>query len=659
VNRGVQELDPEQIKDNPYQPRRSYSAKKVDEIASSIEQNGLLEIPLGRRKNGHVELAFGHIRKRGFIKLKKKNPKKWSTMPVEVREISDHEMAVFALEENLKRTDITPIDLARSVTKYFEVFPETTETELASKLVMTQGHISNMRRVMRLPDEVLEKIDEGRITFTMARELLIFEGLSAPGEERRYSRKQGDYVGTPKDSKWLMLEAIKHITTPGGEQRSGYHPCSVDGMQRAIHSIAQDNFKPLETGSDYARYREEILFDIDKAGCKECKSMFKTHPSKTRSCMWCANSECWDKHQKKHKAQRAAEAKKKMEEDILARVAAAETDRQAKVAISQEIPPPEPIVDSIPEEEREEARQRIEHLKDLPNYPCRTCLNVGHCDGTGVRSGEGVGETEVLACDDYMGKKDTKETREKATLKVPAEIMALAREKAGSRAEILDLNELRLGYYGDLKKGYIRLENILNAMDNSKECLETCTKGFHYAFDSKEGPSWRQEPENKVSFVCTNPKCVAQKKAAYTRSLNAHGQAKKKAEMAAIKQAVAETVSLDHGRMKVLILSQIDTDHGYYYSENKDTAHWFLEKLKVKTEKTEHGYPDPAKTKQAIMDAVDKFSEQDLAKLIVEFTLTKLTYKGDIKAYKILTTEPLQWLGIKIPQLGKHSVENG
>lgn len=644
----IEYFDPEKIKDNPYQPRRGYSSQKVDEIASSIEQNGLLQTPLGRRHNGDPELAFGHIRKRCFIKLKKKNSKKWPTMPVDIQKISDHEMAVFALEENLKRSDITPIDLARSVTKYFEVFPGTTETGLAKKLVMTQGHISNMRRVMRLPEEVLGKIDEGRITFTMARELLIFEGLSAPGKESRYSRKEEKYIDIAKDSKWLMLEAIKHIVTPGSENRYGYHPCSVDGMQKAIHDTVHGNFKPLGTGSDYGYHQEEPLFDVDKTGCKKCQSMFRTHPFKTRTCMWCANPQCWEKNQKKHKTERAAEAKKKMQEDILTRVAATETERQTKVGISQEIPPAEPIVDYIPEEEGEAARERIKQLSGDPRkWPCVTCLNVGHCDGTGVHTVEGVGETEVLACDNYMGKKETKEVREKATLKVPPEIMELAREKAGSRAEILDLNELRAGYWSDLKQGYVLLDNILNIMDSSKECRETCTRGFHYAFDSKEKPSWSREQESKVSYVCTDPKCVAKKKAAYTRSLNAAGQAKKKAEMAAIKQTVAETTSLDCTRMKVLVLSQIKTSRAFYYSDDKD-INWFLNKLKVKPQKSDYGTADEAKTVEAVMEAIDKLSEEELAKLIVEFTLTKLTYKGDIKEYKILTTEPLNWLGIGI-----------
>jgi ParB/RepB/Spo0J family partition protein len=649
MNRVIEDVDPEKLKDNPYQPRSSYSPRKVDEIASSIEQNGLLEIPLGRRVNGDIELAFGHVRKRSCIKLKKRNPNKFPTMPVEIRDLSDHEMAVFALEENLKRTDITPIDLARSVAKYFEVFPDTTETDLAKKLVMTQGHVSNMRRVMKLPKEVLDKIDEGRITFTMGRELLILDGLSAPGKNSRYSRKEQKYVEIPRDTKWLMLEAVRRIIKPDSQTSMyGSYPCSVDGMQKAISATASDNFKPLGTGSDYRHYGEEVLFDIAKAGCKECKSMLKTHPTKSHICMWCTNPKCWEKHQKKHKEQKAAEAKKKMEQDILARVAASESERQAKPGISQEISVPEPVVDQIPEEDRETARARIEHgCHEI----CKTCLNVATCDGTGVRSVEGTGEDKVLACDSYMRKQDAKKVREKATVKVPAEVIQLAKEKAGSRGEILDLNELRVGSYGDyLKQGYVLLDRILETIDNPKECLETCTKGFHYAFDSRERPSWREEPENEVSYICTDPKCLAQKKAAHTRALNAHGQAKKKAEVAAIKQAVAETVSLDHGRMKVVLLKLIKSDRSYYSGET-DAMKWFQNKLGIEPQKGKWDTYDREKTELAIVNACDKISEQELAQLIIEYTLTQLTYTGDVKSYKIQTTEALHWLSVKIPQV--------
>lgn len=641
----IEQLDPEKVLDNPFQPRRGYSPGKVAEIASSVEQNGLLETPLGRRQNGDVQLAFGHVRKRACIKLKKKNPKKFPTMPVDIRELTDQQMAIYALEENLKRSDITAIDLARSVTRYFEVFPEATETALAKKLSMTQGHVSNMRRVTRLPDEILAKIDEGRISFTMARELLVFEGLVV-GKETRY--RNGKQHDVPKDSKWLMLDTIKRISTPGTEGRYGTNPATVDGMKKAIHTTAENNFRPLGTNNYYGYHygREAVLFNIDKAGCKKCESTIRTHPTKSFVCLWCTNEKCWQKHQAAHIEHEAAEAKKKMETDVLSIAATAEADRQSG-GISQEIPHAGgDIIDFIPEDERKEARKRIASLKKThPNYPCLTCLNVGHCDGTGVHAVDKE-EGSELVCDDRMTKGEAKNVREKATVKVPPELIQLAREKAGSRAEILDINELRMGSYGGLKQGYILLNDFLGQMDSPEECMKSCITGFHYAFDSRPRQSWEREEETKIKYVCTNPKCVAKKKAAFTRAIHAAGMAKKKAEASAIKEALTSTTRLDHPRLKVLILSSL-YDRRSYYGGTEDTVKWFAEQLKIKTGE-DRGYVDIDKLKVKILKHLDSVPEEQLARVLLQFALKKLTYDGDIKDYRIQTTQALNWLGVGI-----------
>jgi ParB family chromosome partitioning protein len=161
----IEQIELTAIQDNPFQPRLTYHRNDVDELAASIKVNGLLQVPVARRKDGKVELGFGHLRKRAFLKLSKED-KKWTMMPLDIRELSDEQMALFALEENLKRRDITPIEVARAVDKYLEAFTDKTETDLAAMLNMTQGNVSNMRRVLRLPADILEKIDEGRISFT-------------------------------------------------------------------------------------------------------------------------------------------------------------------------------------------------------------------------------------------------------------------------------------------------------------------------------------------------------------------------------------------------------------------------------------------------------------------------------------------------------------
>lgn len=67
-------IDPEKVKDNPFQPRSHYPPKTIAEIAYSIEQIGIIHIPTGRQVNGHYEIAEGHLRMRAYRKLKKSNP---------------------------------------------------------------------------------------------------------------------------------------------------------------------------------------------------------------------------------------------------------------------------------------------------------------------------------------------------------------------------------------------------------------------------------------------------------------------------------------------------------------------------------------------------------------------------------------------------------
>jgi ParB/RepB/Spo0J family partition protein len=291
------------IGDNPYQPRHTYHKQDIDDLAASIKINGLLQVPVARRVDGKMQLGFGHLRKRAFLKLAKENPKQWGTMPLDIRDLTDKQLAAFALEENIKRRDITPIEVARAIDNYLTVFTDSTEQDLAKTLNMSQGNISNMRRVLKLPDEVLEKIDLGRINFTMGRELLVFQGV--PNE---------------KD---LMLEAIRGLRT---ENKPYGEPNTVEGLQKSINGVARSRTHALESGGSY--YGRDPLFDTRAAGCLKCQHMILTHPTKSQASHFCTNVECWEKHQKEHKDKAATEARAKMTEDVLQKVAAVEIKRQ-------------------------------------------------------------------------------------------------------------------------------------------------------------------------------------------------------------------------------------------------------------------------------------------------------------------------------------------
>jgi len=519
VTMAVKLIDPEKIEDNPYQPRSHYPTKTIAEIAYSIEQIGIIHIPTGRQVDGHYELAEGHLRKRAYIKLKKKDPKKFGEMPFDVREITDRDMAIIALEENLRRQDITPLEQARAVDMYLINFTDVTETALAKTLNMTQGNISNMRRVLKCPDEVLQKIVDGKINFTMARELLIFQGLNV-GFDEEY--RGGKSVKVPKDEKWLMLSAVRGV---GGQYG---RTATVDGIKRCIYDVADRN--PFAT---------------------------------------------WDE-------------------------------------------------------------------------VCKGCINKKSCERKGIVSVEDGGG---YACKDRVTKENYQEVREKAKVDMPDSFKNLVKDRAGTRAIVLDLRELRLGSYRDeLKAGHAMLDGtfyeqgeglyggrqrqLLQAIEDPEECLERCTEGFHYAYDS-------DKMDGEVHFVCSKPKCLTKKKAAFTRAKNAAGTGKKKAELKAIKQAVEETETIDKPRLLLIMEAQLQGSHvarGY----GGDHFDWLAKRLKIEKE----GMGESKQT--LILKKLPGLSEDELRKLVVEFCLITLCYEGNVKGYRIQTTEKLNRMSIGI-----------
>lgn len=664
----IQKVKLELIDDNPYQPRSSYPTNALEELAHSIKEIGMRQIPEARQSNGHFQLAYGHMRLRAYKKLAKKG-KGWEEMPLDVKPLTDDVMCLLALEENIRRQDITPIDIARSVEMYLSNFKKTTETELARKLKMTQGNLSNMRRVLRLPEEILVKIDEGKINFTMGRELLVFEGVSGVGAEERWSRKEQRTVKIPKDSKWLMLQAIKGLSS------EGYSSCpfTVDGIKKSIYQVCCSNLRHLEKGVGYSWNNQDPLFDTRAEGCLKCDNMIRANETKSTVRHFCINQECWDKKQEKHIRQAAAKAKKQQEADIAKRIREAEANKSAD--ISQEITPDDDIdetaecyreamaaeqdlddeyfdkaeenhvdketAEAIPLEQRGEALRTWQNfINDPRELPCRRCLNAGLCDGTSKRL-DGKGEEEKWVCHKLTPVGTVEAVSAKARRNIPKALEGMDKDAAGTRAEILDIRALRNSSYGyELKQGHIWLTDF-DRMEDSKECLERCTKGFHYGYDS-EGRS------SEVLYICTNPKCVSKKKAAFTRTKNARGNAKKKAEMAAIKEAVEKTITLDKPRMVLILQTQLSGRHCSSYSY-RDTASETLGKLLGVEIKVEGWDPDRGKKlDEAFSKALNKLSEEELAKVVVEFMLRMLTYDGDIKDYKVRTTSVLNGMGVGI-----------
>jgi ParB/RepB/Spo0J family partition protein len=168
----------ELIDDNPYQPRSEYAG--IEELAADIEANGLLQAPRGRftppASDGvsRVQLQFGHRRLRAFRLLAKQHPgdPRWAGMSVDIDELSDRQMFDRAIAENAQRSDLSAIEKARSIRRYLDEF-HVSQAEAARAFGLgSQGAVSNLLRLLKLPESMRDLVHAGELPERLARQML-------------------------------------------------------------------------------------------------------------------------------------------------------------------------------------------------------------------------------------------------------------------------------------------------------------------------------------------------------------------------------------------------------------------------------------------------------------------------------------------------------
>ena len=164
-NDKVLEISLEEIKKNPYQPRTIFNEEKLDELKESIEKNGLLQpIVVKKAVKGYYIIA-GERRFRAFELLGKE------TIPAIVKEMTDEEMMVFSVLENLQREDLSALEESESYKNLMDKM-ELTQEELAKKLGKSRPYIANSLRLLKLPTEIKNKLISGELSAAHARTLL-------------------------------------------------------------------------------------------------------------------------------------------------------------------------------------------------------------------------------------------------------------------------------------------------------------------------------------------------------------------------------------------------------------------------------------------------------------------------------------------------------
>ena len=157
-----------QIKDiqkNPYQPRKEFSEEKIQELAQSIKENGLIQ-PIIVRKSPVLgyEILAGERRYRASIAAG------LSEVPVIVKKLSDQDMMLHSIIENLQRENLNPIEEAKAYQSLID--KGFTHTEIAEKMGKSRPYITNLVRLLGLPKHILTEVESGKLSQAHARLLI-------------------------------------------------------------------------------------------------------------------------------------------------------------------------------------------------------------------------------------------------------------------------------------------------------------------------------------------------------------------------------------------------------------------------------------------------------------------------------------------------------
>ena len=156
------------IEANPLQPRRTFRADELEDLAKSVRENGILQPILVRphpREQGRYQIVAGERRWRAAQKAQ------LHEIPVVVKNLNDVETLEIALVENIQRADLDPIEEARGYETLIENFGHTQE-QLSKTIGKSRSHIANTLRLLTLPDKVQTFLKEGALTPGHARALV-------------------------------------------------------------------------------------------------------------------------------------------------------------------------------------------------------------------------------------------------------------------------------------------------------------------------------------------------------------------------------------------------------------------------------------------------------------------------------------------------------
>jgi ParB family chromosome partitioning protein len=194
----------EEIRPLRGQPRKTFTTGKLEELAASIREKGIIQPLVVRKKEDHYELIAGERRWRAAQKAGLRE------VPVVIQDVSDHTALEMALVENIQREDLNAVEEAEAYQALMDSL-DLSQEELAKRVGKERSTVANSLRLLKLPAEIKQDIVEERLTMghgrsllplvdspfmKQARDLVVKRGLSVRETESLVRRLQSGSSGT-------------------------------------------------------------------------------------------------------------------------------------------------------------------------------------------------------------------------------------------------------------------------------------------------------------------------------------------------------------------------------------------------------------------------------------------------------------------------------
>lgn len=256
--KGIFFIDINDIKPNERQPRKNFDEEKLEELANSIKEHGLIQPIILRKAERGYEIVAGERRWRACRKAGFKE------IPSIIKELTDEENMLVAIIENMQREDLDPIEEAEGLNQMATSFGMTQE-EISRSVGKSRPYITNALRLLKLPEEVKAFLSEGKLSAGHARaiagipdpekqmdialyaiehelsvreiEKLIKEGgLQKKKQSRRKVEKSADIKQVEEDLKQIMGTKV-NLSRKGKKGRIEIEYYSREELERLIELL--------------------------------------------------------------------------------------------------------------------------------------------------------------------------------------------------------------------------------------------------------------------------------------------------------------------------------------------------------------------------------------------------------------------------------------